>query len=142
MKTLANCNAVDFLTQTNKIRKAVAKWLADTEILEIRKNVPPYPEIADDVSAEEKAEIMAEFNERVQEQSKENFMAMIDSALGEHPQETTELLGLICFVEPEDVAKMKGIELVNEGMNALLDEEVLRFFTSLVKAEQTVTSVL
>ena len=40
MKTLANCNPVEFLVQTNKIRKAVWDWLSLTQVMEIRKNLP------------------------------------------------------------------------------------------------------
>ena len=40
MKHLANCDPVEFLVQTNKIRKAVSKWLTLTKVLEIRKTLP------------------------------------------------------------------------------------------------------
>lgn len=142
MKTLANCNAVDFLTQTNKIRKAVAKWLTDTDIMNIRKNVPVPPELDKGMEQEEIDKAMAEYNERLRAQSKKNMFDMLDAILDEHPEETLELLGLICFIEPEDVADMNGIELLNLGMETISDPEVLRFFISLVRASQTITPVL
>ena len=141
MKTLANCNAVDFLTQTNKIRKAVAKWLTDTDIMNIRKHVPPAPDY-EGKTQEEVEELQAEYKVKLQEQSKKNLLDMLDAILDEHPQETLELLGLICFVEPKDVAKMNGLKLLNMGMETISDPEVLRFFTSLVNVSQTITSVL
>ena len=141
MKTLANCNAVDFLTQTNKIRKAVAKWLTDTDIMNIRKHVPLAPDYKDKTQ-EEVEELQAEYKVKLQEQSKKNLLDMLDAILDEHPQETLELLGLICFVEPKDVAKMNGLKLLNMGMETISDPEVLRFFTSLVNVSQTITSVL
>lgn len=142
MKTLANCNAVDFLTQTNKIRKAVAKWLTDTDIMEIRKHVPPAPDYTKDMTQEEVEQAQADYQKALQEQSKKNLMDMLDAVLDEHPQETLEILGMLCFVEPKDVGKMKGIELLNNGIETLSDPEVLRFFTSLVSVSKTVTSVL
>ena len=40
MKTLANCNPVEFLKQTNKIRHAVSHLLQDSGVMEIRKHLP------------------------------------------------------------------------------------------------------
>ena len=44
MKNLANCKPSEFLVQTNKIRKSVEKWLKITDIMNIRKVVPPEKE--------------------------------------------------------------------------------------------------
>lgn len=155
MKTLANCNAVDFLTQTNKIRKAVAKWLTDTDILNIRKNVPEMPklkplEYPKDVSDDEKEKLFDEYQkerEKVleghekakREQVKKNLMEMLDKALDEFPMETLEILGMVCFVDRKDLEKTKGIDLLNGAMDAFADDEVVRFFTSLVSLEQKIT---
>lgn len=157
MKTLANCNAVDFLTQTNKIRKAVAKWLTDTDILNIRKNVPEMPakkplEYPKGVSEEEKEKLLAEYLEEqkqrsaehyeaVQEQVKKNLTEMLDKALDEYPMETLEILGMVCFVDKKDLEKTKGIDLLNGAVEAFTDDEVVRFFTSLVSLEQKITSL-
>ena len=155
MKTLANCNAVDFLTQTNKIRKAVAKWLTDTDILNIRKNVPEMPklkplEYPKDVSDDEKEKLFDEYQkerEKVleghekakREQVKKNLMEMLDKALDEFPMETLEILGMVCFVDKKDLEKTKGIDLLNGAVEAFTDDEVVRFFTSLVSLEQKIT---
>lgn len=155
MKTLANCNAVDFLTQTNKIRKAVAKWLTDTDILNIRKNVPEMPQLKPleypkDVSDDEKEKLFDEYQkerEKVleghekakREQVKKNLMEMLDKALDEFPMETLEILGMVCFVDKKDLEKTKGIDLLNGAMDAFADDEVVRFFTSLVSLEQKIT---
>ena len=48
MKTFATCNPVEFLVQTNKIRRSVEKWLTLTRIREIRKRLPELPENASD----------------------------------------------------------------------------------------------
>lgn len=126
MKNLANCKPTEFLVQTNKIRKSVEKWLTLTGIPDIRKNVPPLKE--GQTKEERKAEL--------EKQARENLSKIFDAILEEHPQETVELMGLMCFVEPEDVDNHPMsfyLESVAEIMN---DEAVLGFFTSLVNLGQ------
>jgi hypothetical protein len=54
MKNLANCKPSEFLSQTNKIRKSVEKWLKLTDIINIRKRIPVgMPEITADLSSDE-----------------------------------------------------------------------------------------
>lgn len=122
MKNLANCNVREFLTQTNKIRKSVANWLSLTQILEIRKNVPVF---TDDVSEEERKKAMTE-------QAKKNFSDMLDSILDKYPDETAEMLGLMCFIEPKDLNKHKMTELFSSFNEMINCEEVISFFISLV----------
>lgn len=122
MKNLANCNVREFLTQTNKIRKSVSNWLSLTQILEIRKNNPVIP---DDVTEEEKKALM-------NEQAKKNFSDMLDSVLDKYPEETAEMLGLMCFIEPKDLDKHKMTELFSSFDEMINCEEVISFFTSLV----------
>ena len=126
MKTLASCNPKEFLVQTNKIRKSVASWLTLTKVLEIRKRVPAYP---DDVSEEQKAEIR-------QKQFRDNIEAMLDSVLEEYPEQTAELLGLLCFIEPKDLEKHKMTEFMGAITEILNSPEVLDFFISLAKLER------
>ena len=122
MKNLANCNVREFLTQTNKIRKSVANWLSLTQILEIRKNVPVIP---DGTSKEEEKAIMTE-------QAKKNLSDMLDSVLDKYPEETAEMLGLMCFIDPKDLDKHKMTELFSSFDEMINCEEVISFFTSLV----------
>lgn len=122
MKNLANCNVREFLTQTNKIRKSVANWLSLTQILEIRKNMPVF---TDDVSEEERKKAMTE-------QAKKNFSDMLDSILDKYPDETAEMLGLMCFIEPKDLNKHKMTELFSSFNEMINCEEVISFFISLV----------
>ena len=130
MKTLANCNPVEFLVQTNKIRKAVWDWLSLTKVMEIRKNLPEY---APDATLEEKrAARMA--------QMKKNAAAMLDMILEEHPQETAELLGLMCFVEPEDLPNHKMSEFLGAITELISTPEVVDFFMSLAQWEKLTTS--
>lgn len=130
MKTLANCNPKEFLVQTNKIRKSVANWLSLTKILEIRKNTPEIPKEA---TPEEK-------RDAISKQVKKNAMAILDSILEEHPEETAELLGLLCFVEPDDLENHKMTEFMGAFVEIINCPEVIGFFTSLMQLEQMGTS--
>ena len=123
MKNLANCKPSEFLVQTNKIRKSVSKWLTDTDIVNIRKRMPKLPENA---TGEERRQAL-------EKQATENFNAILDSMLDEHPQETLGILALSCFIEPEhvdDYAVKDYIGAINEMIG---DQVVLDFFMSLMK---------
>lgn len=130
MKTLATCSPVEFLVQTNKIRRSVESWLTLTKVMEIRKRLPELPQGA-------KPE---DVKKARQEQAKKNFSAILDSVLEEHPQETAELLGLLCFIEPEDLENHSMLEIINAVNELIPSPEVLNFFTSLTQLVQTVTS--
>jgi len=122
MKNLANCKPSEFLTQTNKIRKSVSKWLTDTDIVNIRKRVPSFKEGATD----------EERKTALNKQASENLKDILDAVLEEHPEETLEVLALLCFVEPEHIDDHDMTEYI-ESFNELLNNKaVLNFFTSLM----------
>lgn len=121
MKNLANCNPSEFLTQTNKIRKSVSKWLTDTDIVNIRKRMPRINENASD----------EERKKAYSKQASENINAVLDSILDEHPEETLELLALCCFVEPENVNDYKMSDYFSSFNELMGDEAVIGFFLSL-----------
>ena len=123
MKTLANCKPSEFLAQTNKIRKSVAKWLEVTDIMNIRKR--PI-DIKADATEEEKKVALAK-------QVRENLNDMFEQILDKHPDETLELIALLCFVEPKDVDKHPMMEYLTAVSELLNDEAVISFFTSLVR---------
>lgn len=123
MKTLANCTPREFLVQTNKIRKAVAEWLSLTKVLEIRQRLPE-----------------GKGKQAIQEQIKKNASAMLDAILEEHPEETAELLGLMCFIDPEDLDNHSMTEFFGAFAELLNCQEILDFFTSLVRLESVNTS--
>ena len=129
MKNLANCKPSEFLKQTNKIRKAVSKWLTDTDVMNIRKRMPTMPEGATD---EEKKRAL-------ERQATENFQAIMDAILDEHPDETLELLALLCFVEPEKVDDYEITEYMDSISELLSNESVLGFFTSLMQSASRLT---
>lgn len=123
MKNLANCKPSEFLKQTNRIRKSVDKWLTLTDIKNIRKNVPDLPE---GISKEEKDKLMFE-------QGKKNLNQILDNILEVHPDETLELLALLCFVEPEDVDNYTVIEYLESFNEIIGSKEVISFFGSLMQ---------
>lgn len=122
MKTLANCSPREFLVQSNKIRKSVAKWLSLTKLLDIRKNLPAIPE---DATEDERRDAIAK-------QVQANATAMLDAILDDHPEETAELLGLLCFVEPDDLDNHSMTEFFGAISEILNSREIIDFFTSLV----------
>ena len=127
MKNLANCTPREFLRQTNKIRKAVANWLSLTEISKIRKTLPQIPEDAGD---EEKDRLL-------KEQAARNANKILDIIMDDHPDETLELLALLCFVEPEEVDSHTMSEYLGALNELLNDSEVIGFFISFMKLGQT-----
>lgn len=130
MKNLANCKPSEFLQQTNRIRKSVSKWLADTDILNIRQTMP---KISDDATEEERKKAM-------EGQAKENLNLMLDAIMEKHPEETLELLALLCFVEPKDVDKHSVTEYLESFEELISNKAVLNFFTSLMKLANATTS--
>lgn len=127
MKTLANCTPREFLVQSNKIRKSAAKWLTLTKIMEIRKEAPQIDAEASD--EEKKAALGA--------QVRHNLTSMLDAVLEEYPDETAELLGLLCFIEPEDLDNHSMIEILSNFTEILNSEEVMSFFISLAQLENS-----
>ncbi len=130
MKNLANCTPREFIVQTNKIRKKVSDWLTLTGIMEIRKRLPVIPV---DASVEDRHKAMAE-------QSRKNLSAMFDAIMDEHPQESVELLGMLCFIEPKDLDNYKMSDLFGAFNELLNCEEVVGFFTSLMRLVTNDTS--
>ena len=122
MKNLANCKPSEFLTQTNKIRKSVAKWLTATEIHEIRKRLPKYD---DKMTADERIKVR-------NEQMRANLSAILDAVMEEHPTETLEVMALMCFVEPKEVDDYPMSAYLQSFSELIADESVLSFFISLV----------
>ncbi len=130
MKTLANCNPKEFLVQTNKIRRHVERWLSLTKVLEIRKRMPAIDENA----------TPDERRKAVSEQIKKNANDVLSAVMEEHPDETAELLGLLCFVDPEDLENHKMTEFLGAFTEIVESPEVIGFFTSLMQLGEMNTS--
>ncbi len=137
MKNLANCKPSEFLKQTSRIRKATEKWLDYTGILNIRKDVPKYKEITADMSEAEVEAVQKENRKRREDQINKNFSAILDAIMDEHPDETLELLALLCFVEPKDVDNHTVSEYLEAITEMITNQAVIGFFTSLAQLGQT-----
>ena len=140
LKTLATCKPSEFLKQTNRTKKSVEKWLTDTDILNIRKRMPVLEMVPKDGTEEERRAVFDRNKKLTEEQAKKNLSAMLDAILEDHPEETLELLGLCCFIEPENVDDHSVSEYLTALNSLINDRAVIDFFTSLASLGQTITS--
>jgi hypothetical protein len=85
------------------------------------------------VSEDEKQEIIVE-------QMKKNANAILDSVLDEYPNETAELLGLLCFIEPDDLDNHSMADLFDSANEMLNCKPVIDFFISLASLGRMNTS--
>lgn len=129
MKTLANCSPVEFLRQTNKIRHAAAAFMQETGVLELRKRRPELT--GKETDAEKKAAL--------DKQARKNLSDMADLLMDTNAEKTAELLGMLCFMEPEEVAKAKGIDFMTPAIEFLNTKPVIDFLLSLAKSEEMST---
>lgn len=133
MKNLANCKPSEFLRQTNLIRKSVANWLELTDILNIRKRKPDFTGIPE---SDHDARVAV-----MEAQTKENLNAILEAMLEEHPDETLEILALVCFIDPKDVDNHSVAEYLDSITEIISNKSVLNFFTSLARLDQKPISV-
>ena len=120
MKHLANCTPREFLKQTNRIRRQAERWLDLTELKKLRRP------LREDLPLDE--------------QIRESALAMLDAVLEKHPDETAELLGLMCFIEPQDLDRHTSAELIGALGEMLGSPEVIGFFTSSARWGRSATS--
>lgn len=142
MKTLATCTPIEFLKQTNKIRKSVQVWLEDTKILEIRNSVPALTPIRKDMEESERLKIFNENKAKIEKASRDNLYKILDEVLEKHPEETLEVLALCCFIEPENANEISVRDYLNALAELLGDSAVMGFFTSLAQWGQMNTSTV
>ena len=136
MKTLANCKPSEFLVQTNKIRKSVSRWLTDTDIMNIRRRMPEFETVKETATNEEKIAVIQRNAEKQRKQSMENGNAVLEAILETHPEETLEVLALLCFVDPAHVDDYPMTDYLNAFTELISNEAVVGFFTSLAQLEQ------
>ena len=135
-KNLANCTNVEFLVQTNKIRKQVASWIKLTDILNIRKKRPEgLTKITESMTDEEKKAAEAKNAPLIEAQWKQNISDMLDAALEKNAEKTVELLGLMCFLTPEETKEASPFFLIRNFWEMFSDKDVMAFFTSLMRSE-------
>ena len=140
MKNLTNCTPTEFMTQTNRIRKSVEKWLKDTDILNIRQRHPDYEVVKAGASADEKKAVIERNAQKEREQIQANFNAILNAIMDDHPQETLEVLALCAFIEPADIDNHTVAEFLDVFNDIVNNESVLNFFTSLARLAQMNTS--
>lgn len=140
LKTIATCKPTEFLKQTNRIRKTAEKWLKDTDILNIRREMPELKEIPEDAADAVREAIEEENRKAIAEQAQKNLSLMLDALLEEHPEETLELLALCCFVEPENVDDNTVEEYLQALTEIVNNRTVLSFFISLIRPGRMLTS--
>ena len=133
MKNLATCKPSEFLRQTNRIKKAVEKWLTDTDILNIRKNLPKLDKIDKDADVEERNRIFEANQKKARKQMLENTSKILDAIMEDHPAQTPALIALLCFVEPKDVDNYTVEEYLTSVTEMLTNKAVVGFFTSLAQ---------
>lgn len=133
---LANCKPSEFLKQSYKIKRSVEKWLKNTDILNIRKQMPKLTPITKDMSEEERKEVFDGNKKKIQEQSVKNFMDILDEIMDKHPDETLEILALCCFIEPSDVDNYTIDFYLNNFTEIINNKAVVGFFTSLAQLGQ------
>lgn len=137
MKNLANCTPTEFFKQTYKIKKDLEKWITDIDLKNIRARKPEIIEIPQEATAEEKRKIISENGKRVKEQGMKNMSAILDAAMGEHPDETLRILALMCFVEPDKIDEHPMSEYIQCLTELMSDEAVVGFFVSFYRLGQT-----
>lgn len=133
MKNLATCKPTEFFKQTVKIKKAVEKWLTDTDIMNIRKNVATPSPITKDMTDEEKRAAVDDFRKRSEKQAMENMSKILDAIMEVHPDETINLLALMCFIDPKDADNYSMDEYLKALTEMITNEAVIGFFTSLAR---------
>lgn len=130
MKTLANCDNIEFMQQTYKIIDAIKEYLTETKIMEIRKRVPD----TEGMSEEEKAEVL-------KKAGYENLMEMIKTALDTNAEKTLHVLGLVCFCKDDKEIKTNR-RMLQEAIDALADESVLGFFISAIHSVSKISKIM
>lgn len=137
-KNLATCKPSEFLKQTNRVRKSAEKWLKKTNIMGIRsRKVEGLEDIPSDADFDTIHEIRKRNAEKIAAQQRKNFNDILTAAMEDCPDETLELLALLCFVEPENVDDYKVSYYLSNLTDILSDKDVLSFFTSLAQLGQT-----
>lgn len=121
MKNLANCDSIEFISQGYKVIEAAKDLITKSKVLDIRSRRPKY---TGNETPEEKAE-------KAREQAKKNIFDMLGCLMRDNPEKTAQVLGLMCFIEPEDIKNHKGIEFIAPATELLASREVLDFFSSL-----------
>lgn len=141
LKTLATCNPIEFLAQTNRIKDSLERWLTVTDIANIRKRAAALEAVPVDGTVEEKAAVFERNKKASTEQALKNVSAMWDAIAKDHPKETLELMALCCFIEPSELVNYQMRDVMDSFSSLFEDEVVIRFFHSLASLGRTGISI-
>ena len=92
------------------------------------------------MTKEELAEAITKRKEAFAEQAKKNAFDMIEAAMEKYPDETIEIMALICFIEPSEANNYPMSKYLANITEILNDKAVLDFFTSLASLGAISTS--
>lgn len=120
MKTIATLQGPDFLRQCNRIRHAAAALMRQSGVMALRKRMPV-------LTGEETAE---QHKAAIEAQSRKNVSAMLDCLLEEYPEQTCEVLAMLCLPEDSDTPP-DGMDLAMAGLELVTSPKVLDFFSRL-----------
>ena len=98
-----------------------------TDVLNIRDKLP---KIADDLPADER-------DKAFEERGKQVISMVLDAIMDEHPDETADLLALCCFIDPEKADDYPMSDYLGAITEMVNNEDVVRFFTSLMRLART-----
>lgn len=129
MKTIASLSGVDFLRRCNQIRHKAADLINRTGILEIRKHMPT---IDDNANSDER-------KEAYRKQSLKNISDMLDALLDTHPEETYELLKLLCVFDDGE-GEPNGIDILSVAFEIISSKKVLDFLSLMGRLGQPTIS--
>lgn len=136
MKNLANCKPTEFCKQAYKTKKAAEKWMKDTNIIELRGRIPELVKITKEMTEEEKQNAFRENQQRIKKAGLENALEILDKALGEHAEETLEVLAYCFFLEPSEIDNYQVKDFLQGITELLTTPEVVGFFTSVAQLGQ------
>lgn len=142
MKNLANCKPSEFLKQTYRIKKSVERWLTDTDIMNIRKNLPEFTKVTKEMTEEDRERTFEENRKKREARVYENFMKILDAVMDTHADETLEIIALCLFVEPSEFDDHSVSYYLNGISELISDEDVLNFFTSLARLVNANTPIV
>lgn len=129
MQSFINLPPRQGFKQMDLIKVAFNKWLEVTDIAEIRKRVAKAVSVPNGATPEQKKELMELFKQRQAEQVGRNMEDIFNAAIREHPDETLELVALICCVPPEEVDEHPMREYLGTIVETLSNKEALDFFS-------------
>lgn len=141
MKNLANCKPSEFLKQTIRIKRNVESWITSDDVKEIRKRMPDLEKTTDGMTESEMKEVVRRNQQKIREQSMTNLLDILEVLMDKKADETLSVLALCCFVEPENVDDYPLEDYLGSVADLLENENVLRFFGSLMRLGQTSISI-